>query len=226
MRDDLDNLGGSFSLLLPIQPDFHRSNNLLPFTHLWSLALLAIQTITKPDSMLQKHRYHFANKGPYSETYGFSSSNVQMWELDHKKGWELKNWCFWIVVLEKNLESPLDCKKIKPVNSKGNQPWIFIGRTDAEAEASILWPPKAKSQFIGKEPNAGKDWWQEEKGMAKSERVGWHHGLNGREFEQTPGDAKGQGSLAHCSPLGLKELDTTWWLNSNKQQNTKIKWRV
>ena len=168
MRDDLDNLGGSFSLLLPIQPDFHRSNNLLPFTHLWSLALLAIQTITKPDSMLQKHRYHFANKGPYSETYGFSSSNVQMWELDHKKGWELKNWCFWIVVLEKILENSLDCKEVNP---KGNQSWIFIGRTDAEAEAPILWPPDAKSWLSGKDLDAGKDWEQEERGTTENDMV-------------------------------------------------------
>ena len=104
-----------------------------------------------------------------------------MWELDHnKEGWVPKNWCFQTVVLEKTLESPLDCKKIKPVNSKGNQPWIFIERTDAEAEAPIRWPPDAKSQFIGKDPDAGKDWRQEEKGTTEGEMVGWHHWLNGQ----------------------------------------------
>jgi len=131
-----------------------------------------------------------------------------MWELDHKKDWALKNWCFWIVVLEKTLESPLDSKNIKPVNPKGNQPWIFIGRTDAEAEALTLLPPDAKSWLTGKDPDAGKDW-RREKGTTKNEMVGWHHRLNGHEFVQTPGDSEGQGSLACCSPWSLKESDTT-----------------
>ena len=104
-------------------------------------------------------------KGPSSQSYGFSSSHVWMWELNHKEGWVVNNWCFWIVVLEKSLESPLDCKEIKPVNPKGNQPWIIIGRTDAESEASVLWPPDTKSQLIRKDPDAGKDWRQEEKMM-------------------------------------------------------------
>ena len=150
-----------------------------------------------------------ANIGPYSQSYGFSSSHVQMWELDHK-AWALKNWCFRTVVLEKTLESPLDCKEIKPVNPKGNQSWIFIGRTDAEAKALILWLPDAKSQIIGKDPETGKDWGQEEKGTTKDEMVGWYHRLNGHEFEQTPGDGEGQGSLAYCSPRGHKESD---WLS-------------
>ena len=117
----------------------------------------------------------------------------------------LKNWCFWTVVLEKTLESPLDCKEIKLVNSNGNQPWIFIGRTDAEAEAPVVWPLDAKSQLIGKDPDAGKDWKQEEKGVTEGKVIGWHHWFNGHEFEQTPGNGEGQGSLACCSPRGHKE---------------------
>ena len=112
------------------------------------------------------------------------------------------------VVMEKTLESPLDSKEIKPDNSKGNPPWIFIGRTDSEAEAPVLWSPDTKSWLIGKDPDAGKDWRQEEKGTTEDEKVGWHHWLNGHEFEQTPGDGKGQGSLACCSPWGHKKLDT------------------
>ena len=118
-------------------------------------------------------------------------------------------WCFWTVVLEKNLESPLDCKEIKPVNPKGNQSWIFTGRTNVEAEAPMLWPPDAKDQLTGKDPDAGKDWGQEEKGRTKDETVGWHHQFNRHEFEQTLGDDEGQGSLVCCSPWGLRELDMT-----------------
>ena len=117
---------------------------------------------------IKKQRYHFANKGPYSQSYGFSNSHVQMWESDHKESWALKNWCFWTVVLEKTLESPLDCKEIKPVNSKGNKPWIFIRRT--EAEALILWPPDVKSQLIGKDPDAGESW-RQKKQVAEDEMV-------------------------------------------------------
>ena len=120
-----------------------------------------------------------------------SSSHVWMWELDHKEGRALRNLSFWTVVLDKTPESPLDCKEIKPVNSKGNQYWIFIGRTDAEAEAPILWTPDAKNKLIGKDPDAGKDWRQEEKGMTEDEMVGWHHRFNGHEFEQTLGDSEG-----------------------------------
>ena len=131
------------------------------------------------------------------------------------EAWVLKNWCFWIVVLEKTLESLLDCKEIKPVNPKGNQPWIFIGRTDSQAEAPVLWPPDGKSWLMRKDPDAGKDWTQEEKGTTEDKMVGWHHRLNGHEFEQAPGDSEGQGSLVCCSPWGLKEPDMTEQLNNN-----------
>ena len=120
---------------------------------------------------------------------------IFMWELDHKEAWALKNWCFWTVVLEKTPESPLDSKEIKPVNPKGNQPWRFIGRTVAETEAPILWPPDVKNQLMGKDSDAGKDWGQEEKGVTEVEMFGWHHWLDGCEFEQTPGDSEGQGTL-------------------------------
>ena len=137
-----------------------------------------------------------------------------MWELDHKEGWVLKNWCFLIMVLEKTLDSPLDSKEIKPFNPKGNQPWIFTGETDAEAEAPILWPTESKSQLIGKDPDAGKDWRQEEKGMTEDEMVGWHHWLNGHEIEQAPGDGEGKGALMCFSPGGCKESVTTEQLNN------------
>ena len=136
-----------------------------------------------------------------------------MWELDHKESWVLMNWCFWTVVLEKTLESPLQCKEIKPVDPKGNQCWIFIGRIDAKAEAPILWPTDEKSWLSGKDPDAWKDWWQKEKGMTEDEMVGWHHRLDGHEFEQAPGVGDGQGGLVCCSPWGHKELDMTEWLN-------------
>ena len=145
----------------------------------------------------------------YGQSYGFSSSHVRMWELDHKEGWELKNWCFWTVVLEKTLESPLDFKEIQPGHPKGNQSWIFIGRTGTEAEAPILRPPDVKNWLIWKDPDAGKDWRQEEKGTTEDEMVGWHPWLNGHEFEHSPGDSKGQGSLACCSLWGHKESDTS-----------------
>ena len=124
-----------------------------------------------------------------------------MWELDYEEGWAPKDWCFQIVVLEK-AESPLVCKEIKPVNPKGNQPWISIGRTDAEAKAPILWPPDSKSRLIRKDPDAGKDWRQEEKGVTEDEMVVWHHWFNAHELAQTPGDSEGQGSLMCCSPWG------------------------
>ena len=133
-----------------------------------------------------------------------------MWELDYKESWEPKNWCFWTVVLEKTLESPLGCKEIKPVYPKGNQSWIFIGRTDAD------WPSDVKNWLIGKDPDAGKDRRQEEKGMIEDEMVGWHHGLNGNDFELTPGVGDGQESLVCCSPWVCKELDTSEWLNWTK----------
>ena len=125
----------------------------------------------------------FANKGPSSQGYGFSSSHVWMWELDYKESWALNNWCFWTVVLEKTLESPLDCKEIQPIHAKGDQSWVFIGWTDAKAETPVLWPPDTKRWLTGKDHDAGKDWGQEEKGTTEDEMVGWHHWLNGHEFE-------------------------------------------
>ena len=127
-------------------------------------------------------RHYFANKGPSSQSSGFSISHIWMWELDHKESWVPKNWYFWTVVLENTLESPLDCKEIQLVNPKGNQSWIFIGRTDAEAEAeaAILWPPDVKNWLTGKDPDAGKDWRQEEKGTTEDEMVGWHHWPSGQ----------------------------------------------
>ena len=139
-----------------------------------------------------------------------SSNHVWMWELDHKEDRTTKNWCFWSVVLEKALESLWDCKEIQPVHSKGNQPWILIGRTDTEAP--IFWPLDVKNWFTGKDPNAGKCW-RQEKGTTEDEMVGWHHWLNGHEFEEALGVGDGQGSLTCYSPWGHKELDKTEQLN-------------
>ena len=167
----------------------------------------------QPRQHIKKQRRYFTNKGPSSQSYDFSNSCVWMWELGHKESSALKNWCFWTVVLEKTLESPLDCKEIKPVNPKENQFWIFIGRIDAEAEAPVLWPSDSKNWFLRKDPDAGKDWMQEENGTTEDEMVGWHHYLDGHEFEQAPEVADGQGSLACCSPWDHKESDTTEQLN-------------
>ena len=144
----------------------------------------------------------------------YSSSPVWMWGLDHKESWAPKNWWFWTVVLEKTLQSPLDCKEIQPVNPKGNQPWIFIGRIDAEAETPMLWLPDVKNWLrIRKRPWCLIDWRQEEKGMTEDEMVGRQHQLDGHEFEQARGVGDEQGNLACCSPWGCKESDTTEWLN-------------
>ena len=174
--------------------------------------LLGKKAMTNLDSIL-KNRDITLDKGPSSQTYGFSSNHVQLWELDHKESWALKNWCFWTVVLEKTLESPLKSKEIEPVHPKGNQSWIFIRRTDAEAETLILWPPDVKNWLIRKDPDAGKDWRQEEKGMTEDEMVVWHHRINGNKFEQAPRIGDGQGSLACCSPWSCKELDMIERLN-------------
>ena len=147
--------------------------------YLFYITLLLILSLH--ESLIQRH--YFANKGSSSQGYGFSCGHVWMGELDCEEGWAPKNWHFWTVVLEKTLESPLDCKEIQPVHPKGDQSWVFIGRTDVEAEAPILWPPDAKSWLIGKDPDVGKDWGQEEKGTTEDEMVGWHHQLNGHEFE-------------------------------------------
>ena len=171
----------------------------------------------KPRQCIQKQRYHFAGKGPYSQSYGFSSSHVWMWELDHKEGRAPKNWCFQTMVLETTLESPLDCKEIKPVNPKGNQSWIFIGKTDVQAEAPMLWPPDVKNWLTGKDPDAGKDWGKEEKGVTEDEMAGWRHQLNGQKFKQTPVDSERQESLACCSSWGGEESDTTQWLNNEQE---------
>ena len=157
---------------------------------------------------IKKLRHYFADKGPSSQSHGFSSSHVQMWELDHKESWVLKNWCFQTVMLEKTLESPLDCKEIQPVRPKEIQAWIFTGRTDAEAEAPVLWPPDVKSRLIGKDPDAGKDW-RQEKGTTEDVMVWWYHRPNEHEFEQTLRDSEEQGSLAWYSPWVHKELDMT-----------------
>ena len=158
---------------------------------------------------IKKQRHYFADRRPSSQSYGFSSSHVGMWKLDYKENWALKNWCFWTRVLEKTLESPSDCKEIQPIHPKGNQSWIVIGRTGAKAEVTILWPPVAKNWLIWKDPDSGKDWGQEEKGMTENEMVGWHHWLNWHEFEQALGVGDGQGNLVCCSPWGHKVLDKT-----------------
>ena len=142
-----------------------------------------------------------------------STGHVWMWELDCEESWAPKNWCFWTVVLEKTLERPLNCKEIQPVHPKGDQSWVFFGRTDAEAETPILCPPHAKSWLIGKDPDAGRDWGQEEKGTKEDGMAGWHHQLNGHEFEWILGVGDGQGGLVCCDSWGRKELDTTEWLN-------------
>ena len=156
------------------------------------------------DSILKSRNIALSTKVHSSQGYGFSSSHVWMWELDYKESWVLKNWCFWTVVLEKTLESLLDCKEIRPVNPKGNQSWIFIGKTDAKADAPIFWPPDGKNWLIWKYPDAGKDWGWKEKGMTEDKMVGWHHQLDGHEFEQGLGVDDGQGSMACCSPWGRR----------------------
>ena len=149
-----------------------------------SSLLLGRKTMTKLDSMLKSRDIHyFVSKSLSSQSYGVSSSHVWICELDYKESWAPTNWCFWTVVLEKTLESPLICNGIKPVNPKGDQSWVFIGRTDTEAETPILWPPDAKIWLIWKDPDAGKDWRQKEKGTTEDEMVGWHHWFNGHEFE-------------------------------------------
>ena len=144
---------------------------------------ISYEVMTKLDSILKSRAITLPTKVRLVKAMVFSSSQVWMWELDYKESWAPKNWCFWTVVLEKTLGSPLDCKEIQPVHPKENQSWIFIGRTDAEAEMPILWPPDAKNWLIWKDPDAGKDWRREKKGMTEDEMVGWHHWFNGHEFE-------------------------------------------
>ena len=168
------------------------------------------ESYDQPRQHIKKQRHYFVNKSLSSQGYGFSSGHVWKWELDYKESWVQKNGCFWSVVSEKTLGNPLDCKEIQPVHPKGNQSWIFTGRTDTEAESPILWPPKVKSWLIWKDPDAGKDWRQEEKGTTEDEMVGWHHWLNGHEFEQALGVCDGQGSLACCSPWNHKDSRHNW----------------
>ena len=165
------------------------------------------------DSILKSRDITLSTKVHLVKAMIFSSGHVWMWELDCEESWAPKNWCFWTVVLEKTLESPLDCKEIQPVHRKGDQSWVFIGRTDVEAETPILWPPDAKSWLLWKDPDAGKDWGQGEKGKTEDEMVGWHHRLNGHGFGWTLGVGDGQGGLACCGSWGHKESDTTEWLN-------------
>ena len=185
--------------------------------------LLGRNAMTNLDSLLKSRDITLPTK--VRRIYDFSNSYVWMWELDHKEGCVLKNWCFRTVMLEKTHKSPLDCKELKPVNPKGDQPWIFIAMTDAEAEALVLWPPDAKSWLIGKDSDPGQDRRQKEKGTKEDEMVGWYQRLNGHELEQAPGSGEGQGSLACCR---RKESNMTERLNNNNQESysTGSKWSV
>ena len=174
--------------------------------------LLGRKAMTNLDSILWSRDIVLLTKAHLFKAV-FSSGHLWMWELDYKESWALKNWCFWTVMLEKTLESPLDCKEIQPVYPKRDQSWVFIGKTDAEAETLILWPPDAKSWLIGKDFDAGRDWGQEEKGTTQDEMAGWHHWLDGHEYEWTLGVGDGQGGLACCDSWGRKESDTTERLN-------------
>ena len=166
------------------------------------------EKLWQPRYHTKKQRHYFVNKGLSSQGYVFSSSHVWMWELDYKESWAPKNWCFWTVVLGKTLESPLDCREIQPVHPKGDQSWVFIGRTDVDAESSILWPPHVQSRLIWKDPDAGKDRGQEEKGTTEDEMIGWHHRLDGHGLGWTPGVGDGQGGLVCYSSWGRK--GRTW----------------
>ena len=160
---------------------------------------------------IEKQRHYFADKGLSSQSYGFSNSHVQMCKLDYKESWVLKNWCFWTVVLEKTLKSPLDCKEIQPVHPKGNQSWIFIGRTDAEAETPIFWSTVAKNWLIGKDPDAGKDWRREEKGMTEDEMVGMESPTQWTWVWVNSGSWWWTGRPEVLQSMGLQ----SWWPLSN-----------
>ena len=185
--------------------------------------LLGRQVMTNLDSIFKSRDITLPTKVCLVKAMFFSSGHVWLWELDCEESWVLKNWCFWTVVLEKTLESPLDCKEIQPVHSKGDQSWVFFGRTDAKAETLILWPPHAKSWLTGKDPDAGRDWGQEEKGTTEDEMAGWHHWLDGREFEWTLVVGDGQGGLACCDSRGRKESDTTERLNWTELNQCTVK---
>ena len=185
--------------------------------------LLGRKVTVKLDSILKSRDHHFADKGPYSQSCGFSSSHVWMWELDPKEGWA-PNWCLQVVVLEKSLESPLDSKEIKPVNLKGNQPWIFIETTDAEAETPALWPPDANSWLIGNDPDAGKGWRQEEKGTTEDEMVGWHHQLNGHEWTNSMRWSRtGKPGMLHSTGSQRFGHD---WVSEQQHETYRPKWNI
>ena len=167
----------------------------------------------QPRQHIKKQRHYLVNKNLSSQSFGFPSSDVWMWDLDCKESWAPNTWCFWTVTLEKTLESLLDCKEIYPVHLKGNQSCIFMGRIDAEAETPILWPPDVRNWLTWNDSDAGKDWRLEQKGTTEDELVGWHHRLSGHEFEQALGVGDGQGGLACCSPWDWKEWDRTERLN-------------
>ena len=172
------------------------------------------ESYDQPRQHIKNKRHYTANKGPSSQGYGFSSSLVCIWELNYKESWALKNWCFWTVVLETALVSPMDCKEIQVVHPKGDQSWVVIGRTDDEAETPILWPPDVNNWLIGKDPNAGQDWRQKTR-ATEDEMVGWHHRLNGHGFGWTPGVGDGQGGLASFGSCGCRvrhnwETELNW----------------
>ena len=174
--------------------------------------LLGRKAMTNLDSSLKSRDITLPTNFHLVRAMVFSPCLVWVWRLDYKESWALKNWWFWAVVLEKTLESPLDCKEIQPVHAKGDQSWIFIGRTDAEAETPILLSSDVKNWLTGKDPDAGKDWRQEEKGTTENEMVGWHHQLDGHECEKALQFGDGQGGLVCCSPWGHKQSDSTEWL--------------
>ena len=167
------------------------------------------KSYNKPRQHIKKQWLDFTNKDLYSQSYGFSSSHVWIWELDSKESWVLKNLCFWTTVLEKTFESPLNCKEIQPVHPKGDQSWVFIGRTDVEAEALKLWLPDAKNWLTGKDLDAGKDW-RQEKQMTENEMAGRHHWLDGHEFEQAQGIGDGQGSLGMVQSMRSQRVGHNW----------------
>ena len=188
--------------------------------------LLGRKVMTNLYSIFKNRDITLPTKVCLDKAVVFSSGHVWMWELDCEESWALKNWCFWTVVLEKTLESPLDCKEIQPVYSEGDQPLDFFGKNDAKAETPTFWPPHAKSWLIGKDFDAGRDWGQEKKGTTEDEMAGWHHWLNGCESEWTLGDGDGQGGLACCNSWGRKESDTTEqlnWTELNLQLNNNNK---
>ena len=180
------------------------------------------ESYDQPRQHIQKQRHYFAKKGSSSQGYFYSSSHIWLWELDCEERWPPKNWCFWTVVLENTLESPLDCRGIQPIHSKGDQSWVFFGGTDAKAETPILGPTYVKSWLIGMVSDAGRDLGQEEKGTTEDEMAWWHHRLNVHEFDWTPGVGDGQGGLGCCNSLGHKESDMTERLNCTELNWYKI----